>query len=140
MRPATTRAETLRSHSRAERPSVYSLESISMLDGTPTRLGHNIADIEVGVEVRFFNAIARYAGPQGRRQKLTVPAGTTVGELADRLGVPRKELFLVLVNGRDITPGLVGDDIKDYHVLDDGDVIALSGAVPYSYGYGSPVV
>jgi hypothetical protein len=44
------------------------------------------------------------------------------------------------VNGRDITPGLVGGDIKDYHVLDDGDVIALSGAVPYSYGYGSPVV
>ncbi len=46
----------------------------------------------------------------------------------------------VLVNGRDITPGLVGDDIRDYHVLDDGDVIALSGEVPYSYGYGSPVV
>jgi hypothetical protein len=44
------------------------------------------------------------------------------------------------VNGRDITPGLVGDSIRDYHVLDDGDVIALSGAVPYSYGYGSPVV
>ncbi len=46
----------------------------------------------------------------------------------------------VLVNGRDITPGLVGDDIRDYHVLDDGDVIALSGAVSYSYGYGSSVV
>jgi len=38
-------------------------------------------------------------------------------------------LFGVLVNGRDITPGLVSDDIRDYHVLDDGDVIALSGAV-----------
>jgi hypothetical protein len=45
-----------------------------------------------------------------------------------------------LVNGRDITPGRVGDGIRDYHVLDDGDVVALSGAVPYSYGYGSPVV
>jgi len=111
-----------------------------MLDAPPARLGHNIADSDVSVEVRFFNAIARYAGPQGRRQQLTVPAGTTVGQLASRLGVPRKKLFLVLVNGRDITPGLVGDDIKDYHVLNDGDVIALSGAVPYSYGYGSPVV
>jgi sulfur carrier protein ThiS len=111
-----------------------------MLDAAPAHLGHNIADMDVNVEVRFFNAIARYAGPQGLRQQMTVPAGTTVGELADRLGVPRKELFLVLVNGRDITPGLVGDDIKDYHVLDDGDVIAFSGAVPYSYGYGSPVV
>lgn len=111
-----------------------------MLDCGPAGPGHNIADIAIEVEARFFNAIARYAGPGGLRQKLTVPAGTTVGELADRLGVPRVALFLVLVNGRDITPGRVGDGIRDYHVLDDGDVVALSGAVPYSYGYGSPVV
>ena len=111
-----------------------------MLDGGHARLGHNIADIDLTVEVRFFNATARYAGAGGLRQQVMVPAGTTVGELADRLGVPRKELFLVLVNGRDITPGLVGDAVRDYHVLDEGDVVALSGAVPYSYGYGSPVV
>ncbi|MDX1425683.1 MAG: MoaD/ThiS family protein [Kiloniellales bacterium] len=111
-----------------------------MLDCGPAGLGHNVADVTVEVEVRFFNAIARYAGPRGRRQRVSVPAGTTVGELAERLGVPRSELFLVLVNGRDITPGLVGDAIRDYHVLDDGDVVALSGPVPYSYGYGSPVV
>jgi hypothetical protein len=111
-----------------------------MLDAAPAPIGHNIADLYVSVEVRFFNSIARYAGPHGLRQRMTMPAGTSVGELADRLGVPRKELFLVLVNGRDITPGLVGDAIKDRHVLDDGDVVALSGAVPYSYGYGSPIV
>ena len=140
MQAELTGTETLRSHSHAERPSLYSLETRSMLDAAPARLGHNIADLDVSVEVRFFNAIARYAGPQGLRRQITVSVGATVGELADRLGVPPKELFLVLVNGRDITPGLVGDDIKDYHVLDDGDVIALSGAVPYSYGYGSPVV
>ena len=45
-----------------------------MLDAAPARLGHNIADIDVNVEVRFFNAIARYADPQGLRQRLTVPA------------------------------------------------------------------
>ncbi len=111
-----------------------------MLDAAPAAIGHNIADIDVSLEVRFFNAIARYAGPRGLRQQVSVPAGTSVGELADRLGVPRKEIFLVLVNGRDITPGLVGEAVKDHHVLDDGDVVALSGAVPYSYGYGSPVV
>ena len=111
-----------------------------MLDGAPAPIGHNVAGVDLAVEVRFFNAIARYAGPGGRRQQLRVPAGTTVGELADRLGVPRGELFLVLVNGRDITPGLVGDAVRDGHPLDDGDVVALSGAVPYSYGYGAPVV
>jgi hypothetical protein len=69
-----------------------------------------------------------------------LPAGTTVGELAARLRIPREELFLVLVNGRDITPGLVSGAIKDYHLIEDGDVVAFSGAVPYSYGYGAPVV
>ena len=111
-----------------------------MLDSAPAGLGHNIAGATVTVEVRFFNALARYAGPGGPRQSLTLPAGTSVGELADRLGVPRKALFLVLVNGRDITPGLVGDAVRESYLLDDGDVVALSGAVPYSYGYGSPVV
>ena len=111
-----------------------------MFDCGPAGPGHNISNIAVTVEVRFFNAVARYAGPGGARRQATVPAGTTVGELADRLGVPRQELFLVLVNGRDVTPGQVGDPVRDYHVLDDGDVVALSGAVPYSYGYGAPVV
>lgn len=125
---------------RSRRPVSEMQEMSAMPDGAPGGLGHNIADMVVRIEVRLFNAIARYGGPAGRRQKLTVPAGTTVGELADRLGIPRAALYLVLVNGRDITPGLVGDGIRDYHVLDDGDVVALSGAVPYSYGYGSPVV
>lgn len=104
------------------------------------RLGHNIRDIFIEVEVRLFNSLARYAGPDGQRQKLRLPAGTTVGELADRLAVPRDRLYLVLVNGRDVTPGLVGAGVRTGHMMEDGDVIAFSGAVPYSYGYGSPVV
>ena len=103
-------------------------------------MGHNVRGIDIRVEVRLFNSITRYAGAEGPRQTLQVPAGTTVGELADRLRIPRDKLFLVLVNGRDITPGLVGDAVKDYHLIEDGDVVAFSGAVPYSYGYGAPVV
>ena len=103
-------------------------------------MGHNVRGIDIQVEVRMFNSITRYAGAEGPRQTMRVPAGTTVGELADRLRIPRDKLFLVLVNGRDITPGLVGDVVKDYHMIEDGDVVAFSGAVPYSYGYGAPVV
>ena len=97
-------------------------------------LGHNIDGALIDIEVRLFNSITRFANGQGACHRLTILAGTSVGELADRLQIPRSEIFLVLVNGRDITPGLVGDAIKD------GDVVAFSGAVPYSYGYGSPVV
>jgi len=104
------------------------------------QIGHNSHDVVVKIQVRLFNSIVKYADAEGSRRELSLPAGTTVGELADRLRIPRDELFLVLVNGRDITPGLVGGDIKDYHLVEDGDVVAFSGAVPYSYGYGAPVV
>ena len=103
-------------------------------------IGHNSQDISIEIEVRLFNSITRYANGQGTAFRLALPPGTTVGELAERVGIPTQDLFLVLVNGRDITPGIFGDAVKSYHVIEDGDVVAFSGAVPYSYGYGSPVV
>lgn len=103
-------------------------------------IGHNSAGLTVAVEVRMFNSVTRFAGPEGHKRRLEVPVGTTVGDLADRLAIPRSELFLVLVNGRDITPGLVGAAVEGNRTVEEGDVVAFSGAVPYSYGYGSPVV
>ena len=103
-------------------------------------IGHNSQDITVTAEVRLFNAVSRFANGEGSQRRIELPAGTTVGELADRLGIPRGDIFLVLVNGRDVTPGLVGAAIKGHHVVEEGDVVAFSGAVPYSYGYGAPVV
>jgi len=104
------------------------------------RIGDNSRDQTITVEVRLFNCLAQYADRSGWRRKLQVPVGTAVGELALLLGIPLERLFLILVNGRDITPGLVGDRVKENHQVEEGDVIAFSGAVPYSYGYGSPVV
>ena len=104
------------------------------------QIGDNSQDVTLQVEVRLFNAVAGYARENGQRQRLTLPVGTTVGEFADRLMIPRHALYLVLVNGRDVTPGLVGAGIKAHHVVEHGDVVAFSGAVPYSYGYGAPVV
>lgn len=103
-------------------------------------IGHNSRDITVTAEVRLFNAMVRFANGEESHRRIELPAGTTVGELADRLGIPRGDIFLVLVNGRDVTPGLVGAAVNGHHVVEEGDVVAFSGAVPYSYGYGAPVV
>lgn len=103
-------------------------------------VGHNSQGLAFEIEVRLFNSMTRYARSPGVRQTVTLLPGTTVGELASRLGIPLSEIFLVMVNGRDITPGLVGTGIREHRVIEPGDVVAFSGAVPYSYGYGSPVV
>lgn len=107
----------------------------------PAGVGHNAEKAIIRVEARFFNSLARYSGVEGLVRKLDVPAGTQVGDLIDRFRLPVAEIFLVLKNGRDITPGLYqGGVVNREVVLDDGDVIAFSGPVPYSWAYGAPVV
>jgi len=104
-------------------------------------IGHNSTDLTVKVETRLFNTLSRYAGSEGRYQTKELAAGTTVGDLIAEIGIPISEIFLVLCNGRDITPGLYqAGVVNKAHVVSDGDVIAFSGPVPYSYGYGAPVV
>ena len=64
-----------------------------------------------------------------------------IGDLIRELRLPIPEIFLVLRNGRDVTPGIYqGGVVKTEVALDDGDVIAFSGPVPYSWAYGAPVV
>jgi hypothetical protein len=53
--------------------------------------------------------------------------------------IPSGEVFLALRNGRDVTASLHAE-LNTERTIDDGDVVALSGPVPYSWGYGSPVV
>jgi len=103
-------------------------------------LGHNSQGLEITVEVRLFNSVAKHAGEGGAVRRLTLPAGGRVGDVVAELKIPREKVFLALVNGRDVTPGLVGAEIRTGYELEDGDVVALSGPVPFSYGYGAPVV
>jgi hypothetical protein len=104
-------------------------------------IGHNTEGVLLQIEARFFNSLAKYSGHEGLCNKLEVPAGTRVGDLIDLFRLPLAEIFLVLRNGRDITPGLYQGGVVNQEVaLEDGDVIAFSGPVPYSYGYGAPVV
>lgn len=108
---------------------------------TSDMIGHNSSDSTVVVETRLFNTLTQYAGHDGAFRRFELPAGATVGDLLELLRLPLPEIFLVLCNGRDITPGLYqGGSVNAAHVLADGDVIAFSGPVPYSYGFGAPVV
>lgn len=104
-------------------------------------IGHNSAGGMLEVEVRFFNSLSRYTKSERFAERIAIEAGATVGDLIGRFKLPIREIFLVLKNGRDITAGLYqGGVVNTEAALDDGDVIAFSGPVPYSYGYGAPVV
>jgi hypothetical protein len=107
----------------------------------PAGIGHNRQGCAIKVEARFFNSLAKFSGGEGLVRKLEIEPGATVGDIIRMFRLPLPEIFLVLKNGRDITPGLYqGGVVNEAVVLEDGDVIAFSGPVPYSYGYGAPVV
>lgn len=109
--------------------------------GAAPGLGHNADGATINVEARFFNSLARYSGTDSLVRKLELPPGASVGDLIALLKLPVAEIFLVLRNGRDITPGLYQGGVVNTEVrLDDGDTIAFSGPVPYSWAYGAPVV
>ncbi len=111
------------------------------MSGSGAGLGHNAEGVVLSVEARFFNSLAKYSGHDGLCRRLELPAGASVGDLITMFKLPLDEIFLVLKNGRDITPGLYQGGVVNQEVaLEDGDVIAFSGPVPYSYGYGAPVV
>lgn len=104
-------------------------------------VGHNAEGVLVRIEVRFFNSLAKYSGHDRLTRDVELPAGASVGDIIAMFKMPLPEIFLVLKNGRDITPGLYqGGVVNEEVVVEDGDVIAFSGPVPYSYGYGAPVV
>lgn len=102
-------------------------------------LGHNASDISVSVEVWLFNSMTRFARSGNTHLNIDMPAGSDIASLVNRLGIPIDQIFLVFVNGKDITPTL-HNGIRSTYVLDQDDVIAISGPVPYSWGYGAPIV
>ncbi len=84
------------------------------------------------IEVRLFNSLLKY-GPR----TLELAEGSRVSNAMECLKIPNDEIHVVLLNGRNI----MDDEGIDYeHVLNPGDVLALSGPVPWSKGYGSAVV
>ena len=102
-------------------------------------IGDNLSGSEVRFEVRLYNSVGAIVGGGHGGMPMRLPAGSNIGDLLEALTIPAGEVFLVLVNGRDITPSLYGGVRTDYFIQD-GDRIAFSGPVPYGWGYGSPVV
>jgi len=84
------------------------------------------------IEVRLFNSLRKY-GPR----RLELAEESRVGDVLARLQIPEEEIHVVLLNGRNI---LEKEGIDRRRKLADGDVLALSGPVPWSKGYGSAVV
>jgi len=110
----------------------------------PTResrpgIGHNLGRDSIRIEVRFFNSLSRFRPAQDGPVMLDLPLGGSIGDAIKALGLPAPAVYLALCNGRDVTPGLDGG-VNLGHALENGDVLALSGPVPYSWGYGAPVV
>ena len=106
---------------------------------TKSLIGHNSADISLTVEVRLFNSLAKFLPKQEANPVLEFQPGSTIADILRRMEIPETAVFLALCNGRDVTPGLDSGICTDYK-LGEGDVIALSGPIPYSWGYGAPVV
>ncbi len=90
------------------------------------------------VTVRLFNSLAGF-GDGSPGMDIELDAGARVGDVVRRFGVPPQRIYLVLINGRDVTRDL-GGPVNLFRELEDGDVVALSGPVPFSWGYGAPVV
>lgn len=94
----------------------------------------------INLQVRLFNSLARYA-EEGNPVALSVPEGSTIGDVLQRLAVPEEEIFLLTLNGRNVMRGFgFSSGIETEHALRDGDVLSFSGPVPFSRGYGSPVI
>ena len=101
--------------------------------------GHDTADLTIQTELKLFTPLAGHTCAPLEPQVITIAAGSTVGDLLRKIELPARRVFLAFIDGHDITPRLEGG-IESDHPLQDGDVVALSRPIPYSWGYGSPVV
>jgi sulfur carrier protein ThiS len=96
----------------------------------------------IKVEVWLYGPVARYAGEQSQgsyaQLHLDLPAGSTMQDLLDRLGLPAEEKGITFVNGS--LAALPGLDSDRKIVLHDGDRIGIShnrSMWPMQYRFGA---
>lgn len=96
----------------------------------------------IHIEVWLYGPVARYAGEasQGSYAELhlELPAGTTVQNLIERLGIPSEEKGITFVNGS--LAALPGIDADAAVVLHHGDRVGIShrnSMWPHQYRFGA---
>jgi sulfur carrier protein ThiS len=97
---------------------------------------------KIHVEVWLYGPIARYAGEESRGSyaelHLEFPAGSTLQDLIEYLGIPREEKGITFVNGS--LAALPGLDSDREVVLNDGDRVGIShrkSMWPFQYRFGA---
>jgi hypothetical protein len=114
--------------------SGQSLDNINQIAG----MGHNSSEV-MTITIKLFNSVAKVMGAGRQPIIIEVPVETTLGDIVRLMQIPVDEVCLTLINGSDPIPTLKGD-LPQSRLLNDGDHVAFSGPVPYSWGYGAPVV
>jgi sulfur carrier protein ThiS len=96
----------------------------------------------IHIEVWLYGPIARYAGEQSQGSyaelHLEFPAGSTLQDLIDHLGLPAEEKGITFVNGS--LAALPGLDSDRKVVLHDGDRVGIShrkSMWPFQYRFGA---
>jgi putative ubiquitin-RnfH superfamily antitoxin RatB of RatAB toxin-antitoxin module len=96
----------------------------------------------ISIELWLYGPLARYAGEQSQgshaQLNLDLPAGATMRDLLEQLGLPPEERGITFINGKlAALPGLDADlDIS----LHDGDRIGIShnkSMWPFQYRFGA---
>lgn len=74
------------------------------------------------VTVKLFAFLSHHLPPgsEGQVARMSLPPGTTLGGLIDRLGVPEEHCHLVLLDGHYVAPGE-----RPARPLGEGQVVAI---------------
>lgn len=96
----------------------------------------------IQVEVWLYGPLARYAGEESKGSyaelHLVLPAGTTMQDLLEGLGLPPEEKGITFINGN--LAALPGLDADREVVLQDGDRVGIShrkSMWPFQYRFGA---
>jgi hypothetical protein len=100
---------------------------------------------EIIVDTWLYGELARYGGaaaqPSHANLQVSLPAGSTLGDLLANLHMPTEERGITFINGElSAMPG-VQPDLG--HLLQDGDRVAffhLRSMWPFQYRFGVPMV
>jgi len=96
----------------------------------------------IHIELWLYGPLARYGGEQSHgsyaQLLLDLPAGSTMQDLLDRIGLPDDEKGITFVNGK--LAALPGLDADRQVVLQDGDRVGIShnnSMWPFQYRFGA---